>query len=283
MRVSSLVCLCSCSLVREVLLDDEDGGERGQQRCQREPEGGGTHVVAVDGGLAGPHGVGLDVDDVVLLQVVGRRGVHLAAGCQVDGVGPARAALLAEHEHLGAVAVDGQVAGHAQHVEDGGLVAVQQVAPRRLHLTQHGDGEVGELHRDDGILDEVPRDELLLDVGGDLLARHARDELGAEHGEVDAAVRPHGVAQHVLAAVERGVVPRHADLLPHLRQVEEGCELRVAAVDDDGELVHGADGDVPGHIEAVRVAGAQVLEIEHVLGRRAGAQQGEACQQQGME
>ncbi len=266
-----------------ILLDDEDGGERRQQRGQREPERGGAYVVPVDGGLAGPHGVGLDVYHVVLLQVIGRRGVHLAAGRQVDGVGPAGVAFLAEHEDLGAVAVDGQVAGHAQHVKDGGLVAVEQVASRRFHLAQHGHAEVGELYRDDGVLDEVPRDELLLYVCGDLLTRHARHKQAAEYGEVDVAVGSHGVAQHALAVVERGAVPRHADLLPHFRKVEQGSELRVTAVDDDGELVHGTDCDVLRLFETVHVARAQVLEVEHVLGRRAGTQQSKACEQQGVE
>lgn len=48
---------------------DGDGGE---ERRQRDPEGGGTYVVAIDGGLPRPYRIGFYIYHVVLLQVIDR-------------------------------------------------------------------------------------------------------------------------------------------------------------------------------------------------------------------
>ena len=253
-------------------------GHRGQQRAERDPERCGAYVVAVNRGFTGLDVVGSHIHEVVLLEVERRRGVDVLSAHEVQPIDHKRVTLHALHHHLVPLAVDGEVAGHAQGVEYRHPVTLYRITPGLRHLAHHGDAEVHELHRHNRILDEVLPYELTLDEGGDLLAGHALDTEPAEHRKVDASFGVEGVARDALVLGIAGV--RHsgpqgvAQLSGHIRQIEEVGQLRVTAVDYYRYLVVGTDPDFPGlHSGNAAASGLKVLEIYHFLGCAARIQQ----------
>ena len=128
----------------EVDRGHRDGGEG-------DPEAAGLEVVLVDLALAGPDLGRRHVHDVVLLEVVGR-GVEDRGARQVQGVDLPLAVLLADDLHVFALAVDGEVAGQGEGLEDGDLVTGDVVGARGGDLSEDGDLEVQELDRVDGVL-----------------------------------------------------------------------------------------------------------------------------------
>ena len=248
-------------------------GDGGEQGGQRNPERGGADVVAVHRGLAGPDVVGLHVHHVVLPQVVHRRGIEVLGRTEVHPVHPLHAVLLTQDQHLLPLAVDGEVARHADGIEQGHLVTVDAVAARAGHLAQHGDAEVHVFHGHHGILDQVFGQKLLLDKGGNLLTVLAGYLNLAQHGEINHSLFIDRIAGYTLAVIGRCVGGHRSlsDLLPYIRQVKQLGQLRVAAVDDDGEFVAGTDLDFGGrHHLLLALTGAQVLKIGNPGGSGAG-------------
>ena len=108
---------------------------------------------------------------------------------------------LATHNlHILPLALDIQVAGKRYGVEDGELVYVHVITAGLLHLSEHRDSGIEELHRDYRVFDEVASHELALDVARQLRARHAGYMQFSEHREINVAVRSHRVARHSVAA-----------------------------------------------------------------------------------
>ena len=265
------------------LLETEDQeGDGGREGADGDPEGAGPDVVAVDGGFAAALVVGGDVDHVALLDVEGRGGVHLPGVQEVELVDVVLFAVVADQGHVFALAVDRQVAGEADGIEDGEAVAVDLETAGAVDFTEDGEAEVHEFHGDDRIFDLAALDEELLDVLGGLLPGAVGDKDGADDREVDVAVGVHGVAgdtvggrQGRTGAGRGGQGLRLTDAGGVVGEVEHRGDLGVAAVDDHGDLVVGLEPDGPGLGRGQGRVVDRVLEVSDVGRRGAGGQRGE--------
>ena len=120
---------------------------------------------------------------------------------QIHPVGDALAVFFADHKDGVPLAVDGEVARHAEGFEQGDLVFGDHVLARTVHLAQDGVVEVHELDGHYGIVDEVLVHQPLLDEGGNLALGHAGHVETAQDGKVDVAFGVEGIAGHIAAAV----------------------------------------------------------------------------------
>ncbi len=274
----------------EGLLEPEDQeGDGGGEGGDRDPEGGAADVVAVDRGLAAALVVGGHVDDVALLDVEGGGGVEGLGVEEVELEDFVALGAVADEGDVFSLAVDREVTGEAEGVHQGEAVAVDLVAAGLGDFTEDGVGEVHILDGDDGVLDLAALDEELLDMVFGLLAREAGDLDLADHGEVDLAVGVDGVAADALAAggdagrADQGLILPEA--LGVVGEVEHCGDLRITAVDDDGNLVHRLEAD------GLDLGGGKVRPVVDVLevgdARRGGAggQEGggEGCQDEVLE
>ena len=123
----------------------------------------------------------------------------MVAGAEVDAIDALLAVLLAQYEHLLALAEDGEVARLAECVEDGHVVTCDADAPGLVDLAHDGDAEVHELNGDHGVLDEFLILELPGEIGCNLLARHSRYFDLAKYGEVDIALAVDGITRDTAA------------------------------------------------------------------------------------
>ena len=223
------------------LLETEDQeGDGGREGADGDPKRTGSYVVTIDGGLAAALLVGRNVDHVALLDVESRGGIQLLGVEQVELVDVVLLAVVADQGDVFALAVDREVAGEADGVEDGESVAVDLEAAGTVDFTEHGEAEVHELDGDDGVLDLAALDEEFLDVLGSLLSRAVGDADGADHREVDVTVGVHGVAgdgvgggQGGSGAGGGGQGLRLSDTGGVVGEIEHRGDLGIAAVDDD--------------------------------------------------
>ena len=242
-------------------LADEKGGDGRGQRGQGNPDGGSVEGVAHRLCLALALVVGGDVDEVVLLEVEGGRleqALHLGEVHEVDLV---HAVDLTGDHDTGAVAVDGEVAGAAEGVENGEMVLRDGDDAGVVHLAEHVHAEVDILYGDDGVVDEFAGAETLLDVGGELLAGLAFGADFAEYGKLDGALFVDGVDY---------LRPGGGVLLAADGEGELLLEHGVAAVHVDFHAVFGSQAELLAGGYGHAVEGFGVLEIGHVAGHGTG-------------
>ena len=257
------------------LAEDQDG-DGGGERGEAQPEGAGADVVAVDGGVAAAPVVGDDVDGVVLLDVVRRGVVEALGGGEVEFVDLVAVGAVAHEGGGGALAVDREVTGQGDGVEDRELVAVDAVAAGAVDFAEHGEAQVHEFHGHDGVLGLAAGLDALLDVVADFGAGLALDVQAPQDGEIDAAVGVDGVAGDVRGGGGGGDVASaagqrllFADAAGVVREVEHRGDLGFAGVDDDGDLVHRLEADgLRGDVGDGGGVGG-VLQVDDVAGRRA--------------
>ena len=238
-------------------LADEEGGDGRGQGGQGNPDGGGVEGVAHGLCLALSLVVGGDVDEVVLLEVEGGRleqALHLREVHEVDLV---HAIDLTGDHDTGAVAIDGEVAGAAEGIENGEMVFRDGDDAGVVHLAEHVHAEVDVLHGDDGVVDELAAAEALLDVGGELLAGLAFSTDFAEYGKLDGALLIDGV-DHLL--------PGGGALLAAHGEGELLLEHGVTAVHVDFHAVFRSQAELLAGGYGHAVEGFGVLEIGHVAG-----------------
>ena len=184
--MSSKLCVfvSLCSIMN--LFEDgvEEGGEGDEDGGAGEPEAGGL----ADGGVAGLDLVGLDVDDIVLLEVV-IGGADDVGIVEVEGVDllPTLRIFTDELDFV-AYAVDGEVASLCEGFEDVDFLVAHDEHAGAVDFAQDGDLIVGHADGDYGVLVDI-------EVGFDLVVDHlftggfgeAAYFEGAEDGELDAA------------------------------------------------------------------------------------------------
>ena len=151
--------------------DDAQDGRTGSEE--------GVEGTALDGLAL----VGLDVDEVVLLDVVGRALEDVGVG-EVDVVLPALAILFAIEGYLLAQAGIGDVAAAGQDVEDGVALAGEVDDLRVLDGSEHCDAGIEQANGHLGVFDEVGCDDALLDATGCLVGGEASHR-DASHGWQD--------------------------------------------------------------------------------------------------
>ena len=239
-----------CWLLQDVV---EEGGEGDEDAGGGEPEGGGL----ADAGVAGLHLVGLYVDDVVLLEIV-VGGVHQTGIVEIQGVDLLLAiGILADELHIVAHAIDGEVTGLRQGLEDVDLLIAHGEHTGTGDFTEDGDLVVGHADSDHRAL-------VLIQVGTDL----GQDELltiglgetahrdGTDDGELYLAV----VVDQI--ALDRRLGMGGTRILIEdcrYRQVEGDGRLWINCSDGDGE-------DVLGHnLCIVEIAGLLQVDILGVL------------------
>lgn len=151
------------------------------------------------------------------------------------------------------------------------MVAVDAETSGLVDFAQDREAEVHVFDGDNGVFHQVLAEQFALDVGSDLFAVHAGYLDLAEYGEVDFAVAVDGIAGNALSLsrIITGasiccycLVELHRDR----RQIEQHGELRVAAADDDRDLVLGTDLDGRRRRKCYfALTGSEVLEIDDVL------------------
>ena len=267
-----------------VLLEDEHS-HRSEQRSQRNPERGAEHVVAVYGALAGAHIVRSHVHHVALLQVEHRRRRERLGIAEVDGVDLLLIARGANHLHVFATAVDGEVAGSRQSIENGEVVAVDGITSRASHFAHNADGEVGIFHNHHRVAEFAAFDDAGLDVVGHLRARHAGDVQFAKNREVDVAVSVDGIHRDAAAGV-RGVAADSrralAEAVGDVWQVERHSQLGVVAVHHNRQFVARLHLYLVVISEAERGAVVHVLKIFNLLWRAARSENRHCCSNEKM-
>ncbi len=106
---------------------------------------------------------------------------------------------LAHHHHVVAAAVDGQVFGLAQGIEQRHLVAADGVESGAGHFAHDRVVQVLKLDRHNGVFDQVLVGEALLDERSHLFAGQTRHLYAAQHRKVHAAVSAYIEAGDLLA------------------------------------------------------------------------------------
>ena len=165
---------------------DDGDGERndGDRRAdEREIEAS----VLADLGRLGLVLVGLDVYDVVLLEVEGRGAEDIFRG-EIEYLDGPFAVCLAGNDDFVAHAVNGHVAGHGQCVEDRDPVAVDLEAAGMGDLSDDGELHVGELYVYRGVVDVAALDDLVGNQPGEFVAGEALALDGPDDGHQDASV-----------------------------------------------------------------------------------------------
>ena len=162
----------------------EEGGDGDEDGSAMEPKISGL----ADGGVAGLDLVGLDIDDVVLLEVI-IGGADDVGIVEVEGVDLFPSLCIFTDElDIVAYAVDGEVACLCEGFEDVDLLVAHDEHTGIVNFAQDGDLVVGHADGDDRVFVDV-------EVGFDLVVDHlftrgfseADDFEGAEDGELDAA------------------------------------------------------------------------------------------------
>lgn len=183
------------------------------------------------------------VDDVVLLQVVARRGEDIL-GTDVVEEDAALVPVFTDHTDAVQTGCRAQVAGHSDGFEQGDAVAGDFVRAYPVYFTQNGELEVQEVYHDSRVLDVFSVDEALLDEFGQLAAGQTFYMELTQDREVDVTVDIYQVTAWVLA-VGRGIATGAGDATIYIdgevtvttRDVKRQSQFRVLAVDDDTEFV----------------------------------------------
>ena len=266
------LCLCVPFILFQylILFQDgvEEGGEGDEDGGAGEPEVGGL----ADRGVAGLDFVGLDVDDVVLLEIIVGRADDVGI-VEVEGVDllPTLRIFTDELDFV-AYAVDGEVACLGEGFEDVDLLVAHDEHARIVDFAKDGDLVVGHADCDHGILVDI-------EIGHDLVVyqffAHGLGEAahfeGAEDRELDAAFVVDEVGLEGSSAggdVGCGVLEGRAH-----DEVEGRCCLGVDGVDGDGEDVLGHDAGVVEHLRTGGVDVVGVLEVCDVFNGAAGCQE----------
>ena len=108
------------------LCRDNERRYGGEQGGYRNPDADRLHAVLVEVRFAGAHLVGLHVDHVVLLQIVGGRLEHFRR-LEIQTVDGALSSFLADYVDLVAQTLDGKVASHRDGFEHVDFVAFNAV------------------------------------------------------------------------------------------------------------------------------------------------------------
>ena len=180
------------------------------------------------------------------------------------------AILVTQDLHIAACALNGQVAGGGDSVQECHSVLVDGEATRAGDLTEDLVVKVHELDSHDSVVDLTLLTEFVLDGLGDLLLVHASNLHTAEGREIDHPVVADSVAGDLgVGGPGDGGVAVLADPVGSVRQVEQGAQLRSLRVDDDRDHVARLQNDVlrSGDLGTIGLFG--VLEIGDV--RRGGA------------
>lgn len=231
--------------------NNEQGGQGGGQAEQANPDGG---VVAERIGTNLCLG-GLDIDNVVLLQIVfGGKGDAGLGEVEMDDMTTADG-VFAQELHVIAVGKEGHVASLSQRLEDVDALVGDGERTRVVDLAYDADLEIVDADGDIGLFVEVGL-KLLADECLALAAGKAGHGEPAEHGIIDAAFVVDQVVEQL--GISRTLcVLTHLLALPQL--AEEGYGGGgVGRADDNDQLVLGHD--------AVFVKASALLDVvEHTV------------------
>ena len=109
-------------------------------------------------------------------------------GTEVDAIDPLSAVLLPQHQHLLALAINGQVTGFAYGIKNSHVVAFNLDTPWIVYLTQDRDSKVDEFHRNHWILNQFLLLELSGQLFGNLLAGHSLYPYLSQNRKINVAV-----------------------------------------------------------------------------------------------
>ena len=164
---------------------DDEGGEGDEGAGDGDPDGGG----GADGRVLGLHGVRLNIEDIVLLQIVIGR-VDDIGIVEVDGMDLLTTlGVLTDELHTVADTIDGEVTCLSQGLEDVDLLVADSEHTWTVDFTDDGDLVVGHANGDNRILLGI---HVALDLVVDEFLTHGLREATnlqcADDGEVDATV-----------------------------------------------------------------------------------------------
>ena len=166
--------------------------------CKRDPEGSRTEIVAIDRGHPGLHVIRFNVDHVVLLKVVCRRRNQALGGAEIHHIGLLAAVVVAHKFDILTLAVDRQVAGIGNSVQDGSRILGDRKGSRPAYFTEYLIAQVEVFHGHDGSCGLPLALKFIFDLFRDLSPGLAGDMDLAEDREADVTILVHGVAGSIV-------------------------------------------------------------------------------------
>ena len=176
------------------------------------------------------------------------------------------AVLRTKHQHILTLAVDGQVTGQRQCLENGDLVGRNLNAAAAARLSENRERKSGILHDYRRVEQHLRFQQFIFDQVGHFQA--------VESGHVDRAQRRHlDVPLRIDGIIPVSAVIARAVIVVDGRQVKEVGQLAVPAEDIDLQAVSRLQGKLLGFLHLHRHISLKVLQIAHLRRLCAGSQQ----------
>ena len=238
--------------------------------------------IAVDGRVALALVVGLYIDQVILLQIIGRREEGLLHVGEVYLIDLVDAVYLAVDQYGAAVTVDGQVTCHGKGIQQGEVVFADGNIAGTVDFSQYIDTQVDIFYSDNGVGPQFTGNEPVLDIGGHFLPGHASHAYLAQYGKVDGSLFIHSIGYYLGIArtlsgcgLGRGFGTQDVAGVCGCGEGKLLLQQGVAAVDHDVYLVLRTQTERLFCLQGHAVEGFCILEIGNVLGCGTGARKGE--------
>jgi hypothetical protein len=170
------------------------------------------------------------------------------------------AVLFADQRHVLALAVDRQVAGHGQGVEERDAVFGDGELSGAGDLAQDGEFHVGELDDDDRVVHHPVFADRVFDLFGKLVARESVAIDLADDRQLDFALFVDGEDLQVSVRGTR-IGGESVERVVGGCRVERGCQFGVLAVDGHREPVERFDADLVVLFDGGRNVGLYLLDV----------------------